>query len=241
MRALKIREVFIGKVEEITGESAVQQRLDGEVWLGSEGLPGDTLGRRHHPGDSDRALLHYPAAGLHRHWRKRFAFNKWRPAACGDNFSAFGLLEEAVCVGDLWRWGEALLEVSQPHLPDYRLAQRWNLPELPRLLQDSGRCGWYYRVLRPGPVSVEAPLTLVQRHYPLLQRGAVAALVRPPAAGAHRAAPDAGLCGAGGRLAADRRAAPGQRRTGGLADAVVRAERRRGGGVPYVTHWPACA
>ena len=134
MRALKIREVFIGKVEEITGESAVQQRLDGEVWLGSEGLPGDTLGRRHHPGDSDRALLHYPAEH-YRHWRKRFAFNKWRPAACGENFSAFGLLEEAVCVGDLWRWGEALLEVSQPHLPDYRLAQRWNLPELPRLLQ----------------------------------------------------------------------------------------------------------
>lgn len=174
MRALKIREVFIGKVEEITGESAVQQRLDGEVWLGSEGLPGDTLGRRHHPGDSDRALLHYPAEH-YRHWRKRFAFNKWRPAACGENFSAFGLLEEAVCVGDLWRWGEALLEVSQPHLPDYHLAQRWNLPELPRLLQDSGRCGWYYRVLRPGPVSVEAPLTLVQRHYPQLS---VAQLLR---------------------------------------------------------------
>lgn len=166
MHAIRIREVFIGKVEEASS-SAEAQRLGGECWLGSDGLPGDELARRRHPGEADCALLHYPAEH-YRHWRKRFPLSKWRPAACGENFSTFGLGEADVCVGDLLRWGEALLEVSQPCLPDYRLARRWNLAELPPLLQDSGRCGWFYRVRRPGLVDTRAPLQLVQRHYPEL-------------------------------------------------------------------------
>jgi MOSC domain-containing protein YiiM len=169
MHAITIREVFIGKVEELAGaqsSAAESQRLQGEVWLGSEGLPGDELARRR-PELPDCALLHYPAEH-YRHWRKRFPLHKWRPAACGENFSTFGLGEAEVCVGDVVRWGEALLEISQPCLPDYRLARRWNLPELPLLLQDSGRSGWFYRVLRPGLVSAAEPLQLVQRHYPEL-------------------------------------------------------------------------
>lgn len=170
MHGMTIREVFIGKVEQLCGapsSGGEVVRLDGELWLGSDGLPGDSLARQRHPGEADCALLHYPAEH-YRHWRKRFPLNKWRPAACGENLSTFGLVEADVCVGDLVRWGGALLEVSQPCLPDYRLARRWNLAELPALLQDSGRCGWYYRVLRPGPVDTRAPLQLVQRHYPEL-------------------------------------------------------------------------
>ncbi|HEY8330786.1 MAG TPA: MOSC domain-containing protein [Pseudomonas sp.] len=169
MHAITIREVFIGKFEEIgraQSSVAAAQLLQGEVWLGSDGLPGDQLAQRR-PELVDSALLHYPAEH-YRHWRKRFPLCKWRPAACGENFSTFGLGEAEVCVGDVVRWGEALLEVSQPCLPDYGLARRWNLPELPRLLQDSGRCGWFYRVLRPGLVSATEPLQWVQRHYPEL-------------------------------------------------------------------------
>lgn len=170
MQSMPIRKVFIGKVEESDGlpsSGGEVVRLDGEFWLGSDGLAGDSLARRQHPGDADCALRHYPAEH-YRHWRKRFPLNKWRPAACGENLSTFGVVEADVCVGDLLRWGEALLEVSQPCLPDYRLARRWNLAELPTLLQDSGRCGWHYRVLRPGAVDSRAPLQLVQRHYPEL-------------------------------------------------------------------------
>ncbi|MOA32993.1 6-N-hydroxylaminopurine resistance protein [compost metagenome] len=45
---------------------------------------------------------------------------------------------------------------------------RWNLAELPRQVQEQGRCGWFYRVRRAGMVSAAAPLELVQRHYPEL-------------------------------------------------------------------------
>ncbi|WPP45110.1 MOSC domain-containing protein [Pseudomonas sp. AN-1] len=166
MHSLRIREVFIGKVEEASSSTEVR-RLDGECWLAGDGLPGDELARRRHPGAADCALLHYPAEH-YRHWRKRFPLHKWRPAACGENLSTFGVGEAEICIGDLVRWGEALLEVSQPCLPDYRLAQRWNLAELPPLLQDSGRCGWFYRVRRPGLIDTRAPLQLVQRHYPEL-------------------------------------------------------------------------
>ena len=169
MHVITIREVFIGKVEE-TGDGqpdvGESQRLQGEVWLGSEGLPGDELAHLRSEA-ADGALLHYPAEH-YRHWRKRFALRQWGPSACGENFSTFGLGEANVCIGDVVRWGEALLEISRPCLPDYRLARRWNLPALPQLLQDSGRCGWFYRVVRPGLVCASEPLQLVQRHYPEL-------------------------------------------------------------------------
>lgn len=56
-----------------------------------------------------------------------------------------------------------LLQVSQPRRPCYRLAAWHALPELPRLVQDSGRTGWYARVLRPGQLHPGAALHLVRR------------------------------------------------------------------------------
>ncbi len=112
-------------------------------------------------------MHHYPAEH-YRHWRKQHPQTRWRQPAFGENLSTFGLNEHEVCVGDLFRWGEALIEVSQPRSPSYRLARRWNLPELPFEVQEQDRCGWFYRVRRAGMVAADAPLELVQRHYPQL-------------------------------------------------------------------------
>lgn len=170
MEDIVIQGVFIGKVEECWGGlvSAIDKlETREEVWLGSEGLPGDEQADRRHHGGLDRALHHYPAEH-YRHWRKQHPLQRWQQPAFGENLSTFGLNESQVCIGDLFRWGDALIEVSQPRSPCYRLGRRWNLPELPLELQEQGRCGWFYRVRRAGLVSASAPLELVQRHYPQL-------------------------------------------------------------------------
>lgn len=84
----------------------------------------------------------------------------------GENLSTRGLSESQVCIGDLFRWGDAILQISQPRSPCYRLGLRWGVPQLPLDMQENSRCGWFYRVLRPGLVGIDQPLELVQRSYP---------------------------------------------------------------------------
>lgn len=170
MEDIVVQGVFIGRAEEYRGGlrgSGDKLEMHREVWLGSAGLPGDDTSERRHRGGLDRALHHYPAEH-YRHWRKRYPLRRWQAPACGENLSTFGLGEADVCIGDLFHWGDALIEVSQPRSPCYQLGRRWSLPELPQLLQAQGRCGWFYRVRRAGMVSADAPLELVQRHYPQL-------------------------------------------------------------------------
>ncbi|KAF1052320.1 MAG: Protein YiiM [Stenotrophomonas maltophilia] len=169
MEAIVVQGVFIGKVEECWGGLArIDERLEAhqEVWLGTAGLPCDSAAQRDSDG-LDRVLHHYPAEH-YRYWRKQHPGQRWQMAAFGENLSSYGVTEADICIGDLFRWGDALIEVSQPHAPSYRVARRCGVVDLPLALQDQGRCGWFYRVRRAGMVSPQAPLELVQRHYPHL-------------------------------------------------------------------------
>ena len=68
------------------------------------------------------------------------------------DFTITGLAEGDVCVGDTFVIGEARVQVSQPRAPCWKLARRWRLPDLPKRVVQTGRTGWYFRVLREGLV-----------------------------------------------------------------------------------------
>jgi ferredoxin-NADP reductase len=70
----------------------------------------------------------------------------------GENFTTEGLPDDAVCVGDRYRIGTALFEVTQPRVTCYRVGIRMNEPRMPSLLTSSGRPGFYLRVLQEGEV-----------------------------------------------------------------------------------------
>jgi hypothetical protein len=70
----------------------------------------------------------------------------------GENFTIEGLLDDAVCVGDRYRIGSALFEITQPRVTCYRVGIRMNEPRMPALLTSSGRPGFYFRVLQEGEV-----------------------------------------------------------------------------------------
>ncbi|MGH3850984.1 MAG: MOSC domain-containing protein, partial [Pseudonocardiaceae bacterium] len=86
------------------------------------------------------------------------------PAAFGENLTTLGWLETDVCIGDQWSWGDAILEVCQPRSPCYKLALYRQRSDIGRLLRESGRTGWYLRVLRPGLVPVGGVIDVVERH-----------------------------------------------------------------------------
>jgi MOSC domain-containing protein YiiM len=88
------------------------------------------------------------------------------PGAFGENVSTSGVTEADVCVGDVWRAGTALLQVSQGRQPCFKLNQRFELADMARRVQSSGPTGWYYRVVQPGTIGLGDPLRLVERTHP---------------------------------------------------------------------------
>jgi len=84
----------------------------------------------------------------------------------GENLSITGLDEKSVCIGDVWSVGTVLFEVSQPRQPCWKLARRWNFKELPKLVVQSARSGWYFRVKRTGQIQANDVVDLVSRPNP---------------------------------------------------------------------------
>ncbi|NGZ02343.1 MAG: MOSC domain-containing protein [Nitrospira sp. WS238] len=135
------------------------------VWLSTVNLAGDGQADLKNHGGLDKAVNVYP----HEHypyWMHTLGFNELPPAALGENFTTNGLFEDTVCIGDTFAIGEAMVQVSQPRQPCWKLARRWNIKDLALRVQDTGRTGWYFRVLREGMVQVRNTFLLVNRPHP---------------------------------------------------------------------------
>ncbi len=108
---------------------------------------GDLLGH----GGEHRAVFVYQAASYN-FWQKELGRTDFKFGAFGENFTVEGLPDAEVCIGDRYRVGGALLEVSQPRVTCYRIGIRLDEPRMPSLLVTHGRPGFYFRVLEEGEV-----------------------------------------------------------------------------------------
>ena len=134
--------------------------------LGWLNLEGDEQADLTVHGGPDKAVYAYPSEHL-AWWSAELGpepDQELGPAAFGENLSTVGATEDEVCVGDRWRWGEALLEVSQPRSPCFKLALHRGVADIGPRFSASGRTGWYLRVLEPGSVPVAGPVEVVARH-----------------------------------------------------------------------------
>ena len=113
-------------------------------------------------GGTDKAVYAYPSEHLPR-WNAELGTD-FGPGTFGENLTTAYWREDRVCIGDVWAWGEALLQVTQPRSPCYKLALATGRPDLLKRLVTTGRTGWYLRVLRPGQVPVAGPIDVVARH-----------------------------------------------------------------------------
>jgi MOSC domain-containing protein YiiM len=132
--------------------------------LGAEGLVGDQQANRRVHGGPDKAVCVYSLDHA-AWWRETLVEPEWGAGAVGENFTVTGQTETTVCLGDVYQAGTALVQVSQPRSPCRTLARRWGRPDLPKRVVQSGRSGWYLRVLRAGQVEAGVPLTLMERPF----------------------------------------------------------------------------
>lgn len=137
----------------------------GPVAVRFTNLDGDGQADLVNHGGADKAVLVY-AAAHYPDWRAELALPDLPYGAFGENLTVAGWTETDVCVGDVWRVGTASFAVSQPRQPCWKLARRWRLKDLPARVVQSGRCGWYLRVLDEGAIAAGQAVELVERPRP---------------------------------------------------------------------------
>jgi ferredoxin-NADP reductase/MOSC domain-containing protein YiiM len=114
-------------------------------------IDGDGQGDLKGHGGEQRAVFVYQIDS-YRYWREQLGRDDFTYGQFGENFTVDGLADDKVCIGDRYRIGEALFEVTQPRVTCYRVGIRMNDPRMPALLVSHHRPGFYLRVLQEGAV-----------------------------------------------------------------------------------------
>ena len=135
--------------------SAITKRpREGAVQVLIEGLAPDEQADRSVHGGPEMALHLYPL-DHHPWWRGEIGDHPAldEPGGFGSNLAVTGLTEEHVHIGDRFRLGSALIEISQPRQPCWKIEHRFGQKGMVAQIVQTGRCGWYFRVLETGEVA----------------------------------------------------------------------------------------
>jgi ferredoxin-NADP reductase/MOSC domain-containing protein YiiM len=124
-------------------------------------LDGDGQGDLAGHGGEQRAVFVYQIES-YRHWQEQLNRTDFVHGQFGENFTIEGLPDDTVCIGDRYRIGGALFEITQPRVTCYRVGIRMNEPRMPALLTSSGRPGFYFRVLQEGEVGAGDDIVKVE-------------------------------------------------------------------------------
>lgn len=172
METITILSLHVGVPREISGDGAapwntsfLKSEIQGPVWLGTENLAGDRQADRRVHGGPDKAVCVYPAAH-YPVWRAELGLATLADGGFGENFTVGGACEADVCIGDVYRIGAAIVAVSQPRTPCWKISRRWGCAELTARVRDTGRSGWYLRVMQEGFVAAGQFMELVERPFP---------------------------------------------------------------------------
>src|SRR5881392_1001670 len=143
------KTVFTGVFKDpVTGPRRVRKlNVDGDG-------QGDLAGH----GGEQRAVFVYQIDS-YRYWERELGRNDFVYGQFGENFTVEGLADDEVCIGDRYRIGTAVFEITQPRVTCYRVGIRMDEPTMPSLLVAHGRPGFYFRVLDEGEVGPGDALT----------------------------------------------------------------------------------
>jgi MOSC domain-containing protein YiiM len=139
-----------------------KQPVAGPVRVGATNLAGDGQADQRVHGGPHKAVYAYPLEH-YAYWITALERGELPFGFFGENLTLEGVNEDEVWIGDTLRVGSAVLQVSQPRTPCFKLALRTGVEDFPRRFADSGRTGFYLRVLEEGDVSAGAGIERLAR------------------------------------------------------------------------------
>jgi ferredoxin-NADP reductase/MOSC domain-containing protein YiiM/ferredoxin len=190
----RLLSVNVGRPREVEWEGKTvrtaiwKEAVEGPRMVRRINIDGDDQADRLAHGGEHRAVFVYQIES-YRYWERELGRDDFTYGQFGENFTVAGLADDEVCIGDRYRIGGALFEVTQPRVTCYRVGIRMEDAAMPSLLVAHHRPGFYFRVLEEGPVQagdaivkiadgperltvaqVDALLYLPNRSRPLLER-----------------------------------------------------------------------
>lgn len=155
---LPVETCFQGK---LTKTGIFKVPVKSPVFLSKTNLTGDGQADLKYHGGPDKALCiycyeHYPF------WESRL--QQALPfGAFGENITVLGLPEDEVCIGDIFEFGNAIIQITQPRQPCYKIAGKFGVPELVSEVATLGYTGYYARVLEEGSIKENPTMKLLNR------------------------------------------------------------------------------
>jgi ferredoxin-NADP reductase/MOSC domain-containing protein YiiM len=130
-----------------------KEPVDGPRMVRRINVDGDDQADRKGHGGEHRAVFVYQIEAYN-YWQEHFGRDDFTYGQFGENFTIEGsaFADDAVCIGDRWRIGQAVFEVTQPRVTCFRLGIRMNVPEMAALVVAHHRPGFYLRVIEEGEV-----------------------------------------------------------------------------------------
>ncbi|MDY0406623.1 MOSC domain-containing protein [Virgibacillus sp. 179-BFC.A HS] len=174
-----VHKIFTGKAKTIGDPDAAKKidrewttaiykkETDGPIWLSKTGLAQDEVGDKKNHGGPEKALFTYPVKH-YTYWQEKLGEDNITIGGMGENLAVLEMDEYSVCLGDTYQFGDAVIQVSQPRRPCWRPARRYRTMDLALQIQQTGRTGWYFRVLQEGMVKPAVDLLLLERPMPHL-------------------------------------------------------------------------
>ncbi len=127
-----------------------------------DGIEGDEVSDLVHHGGEHKAVfansfLNYPK------WQEYLGVDKLTFGALAENLTLDKIAEEDVCIGDIHKIGTTTLEVSQPREPCWKISKKHKNKTFTKEIYDTGRTGWYYRVLEEGQIKKGDSIEFLKR------------------------------------------------------------------------------
>lgn len=136
--------------------------VSGRIRANRLNLAGDEQSDLSVHGGAEKAVYVYPSEH-YAFWHEQLPDFPLPWGTFGENFTSSGLLENAVCIGDRLRVGTAEFTVTQPRMPCFKLAIRFDRADMVKRFLQSGRSGFYLSVLQEGEVATDDTVTFVSR------------------------------------------------------------------------------
>lgn len=167
----KVLSVQIGKIRIIRDDTMKEKQwktasfkepIEGVLEVKFDGIVGDEVSDLVHHGGVDKAVFANSYEN-YKLWSEYLNKDNLSFGALAENLTLSNIKEEDVCIGDIHQIGTVIFEVSQPREPCWKISKKHHNKTFTKHIYDTGRTGWYYRVLEEGQIQKDDEVQLLKR------------------------------------------------------------------------------